>query len=77
MAELPSRRLYGAIEGPSGELEPLDEARHSRAVSEYLSDMIGQLESMARLAGLDLCGYLLSMARVEAETAARAGVIRR
>jgi len=33
--------------------------------------MIGQLESMSRLAGFDLLVYLLSMARVEAETNAR------
>jgi len=40
-------------------------------VAEYLGDMIGQLESMARVQGLDLLVYLLSMARVEAETTAR------
>jgi len=43
----------------------------SRAVAEYLGDMIGQLESMARVSGLDLLVYLLSMARVEAEAQAR------
>ena len=43
----------------------------TRAVAEYLSDMVAQLETMARLAGLDLLSYLLSMARVEAETNAR------
>ncbi len=43
----------------------------SRAVAEYLADMIGQLESMARLSGFDLLNYLLSMARVEAESNAR------
>jgi len=42
-------------------------AESSRAVAEYLADMIGQLESMARLSGFDLLVYLLSMARVEAE----------
>ncbi len=46
-------------------------ASHSRAVAEYLTDMITQLESMARGAGLELLTYLLSMARVEAETNAR------
>jgi NTP pyrophosphatase (non-canonical NTP hydrolase) len=50
------------------------EAGSSRAVAEYLGDMIGQLESMARLAGLDLLVYLLSMARVEAENSARTPV---
>jgi hypothetical protein len=46
-------------------------ADHAREVAEYISDMIGQLESMSRLAGFDLLVYLLSMARVEAETNAR------
>jgi hypothetical protein len=56
------------------EAEPpqaVDAEAHSRAVAEYLGDMIGQLESMARVQGLDLLVYLLSMARVEAETTAR------
>jgi hypothetical protein len=44
---------------------------HAREVAEYISDMTGQLESMSRLAGFDLLVYLLSMARVEAETNAR------
>jgi hypothetical protein len=46
-------------------------AEFSPALAEYLADMIGQLESMARLSGFDLLVYLLSMARVEAETNAR------
>ena len=46
-------------------------AESSRAVAEYLADMIGQLESMARISGFDLLVYLLSMARVEAEGNAR------
>jgi hypothetical protein len=51
--------------------EPVDADVYSRAVAEYLGDMIGQLESMARHQGFDLLVYLLAMARVEAETAAR------
>jgi hypothetical protein len=50
---------------------PMDPDVYSRAVAEYLGDMIGQLESMARHQGFDLLVYLLSMARVEAETTAR------
>jgi NTP pyrophosphatase (non-canonical NTP hydrolase) len=56
------------------EAEPpqaVDAEAHARAVAEYLGDMIGQLESMARHQGMDLLVYLLSMARVEAETTAR------
>jgi NTP pyrophosphatase (non-canonical NTP hydrolase) len=52
-------------------VEALDAEAQSRATAEYLSDLLTQLESMARVAGLDLLSYLLSMARVEAETNAR------
>jgi len=41
----------------------------SKAVARYLSDMTGQLESMARAAKLELLAYLLAMARAEAEAA--------
>jgi hypothetical protein len=58
-------------ESALGEADAPNPADHSRAVAEYISDMIGQLESMSRLAGFDLLVYLLSMARVEAETNAR------
>ena len=71
MAEPLSHRHDLDFKGASDEPEALDEIAHARAVAEYLGDMISQLESMARLAGLDLLVYLLSMARVEAETNAR------
>jgi hypothetical protein len=58
-------------------VETLDAEAQSRATAEYLSDLLTQLESMARVAGLDLLSYLLSMARVEAETNSRAGPQRR
>jgi hypothetical protein len=51
--------------------ESVDPEVYSRAVADYLGDMIGQLESMARHQGFDLLVYLLSMARIEAETTAR------
>ena len=47
------------------------DAEQARATAEYLTDMIAQLESMARLGGLDLVAYLLAMARVEADSHAR------
>jgi hypothetical protein len=56
---------------PSSEKESSDPYEQSRAVAEYIGDMIEQLESMSRAAGFDLLAYLLSMARVEAETNAR------
>lgn len=40
-----------------------------QAVTRYLADMTGQLESMARAAKLELLAYLLAMARAEAEAA--------
>jgi hypothetical protein len=55
----------------------VDSLAYSRAVAEYLGDMIGQLEAMARQQGFDLLVYLLSMAKVEAETTARAKGSRR
>lgn len=48
-----------------------DASADARAVAEYLGDMIGQMELLAKAQGFDLLVYLLSMARVEAETTAR------
>jgi hypothetical protein len=57
-------------------IPPRDAARASKAesaaaVAQYLADMTGQLESMARAAKLELVAYLLSMARTEADSIAR------
>jgi hypothetical protein len=49
----------------------VSDAERGRATAEYLTDMIAQLESMARAGGLDLVAYLLAMARVEADSNAR------
>ena len=77
MAEPLIYRMGDEDDVESEPVEVLDADAQSRAVAEYLGDMLNQLESMARVAGLDLLTYLLSMARVEAETTARAGVKRR
>ncbi len=77
MAEPLIYRMGEEDDVESEPVEVLDADAQSRAVAEYLGDMLNQLESMARVAGLDLLTYLLSMARVEAETNARAGVKRR
>jgi hypothetical protein len=69
LAEPLSQRLN--IETPTEDAGAPVEQDQSRAVAEYLGDMIGQLEGMARLSGFDLLVYLLSMARVEAEANAR------
>jgi hypothetical protein len=71
VAEPLVHRLNYEIDGERENSEIPDEAAHSRAVAEYLADMIGELESMARVAGLDLLVYLLSMAHIEAQTSAR------
>jgi hypothetical protein len=49
---------------------PLADDDQVRAVAEYLADMIGQLEDMARRSQLDLLVYLLSMAKSEAQASA-------
>jgi hypothetical protein len=41
------------------------------AVAQYLADMTGQLEAMARAGKLELVAYLLAMARTEADAIAR------
>ena len=69
MAEQLSR--YRNSDSEAEPAQTTDVEAHSRAVAEYLGDMLGQLESMARHQGFDLLVYLLSMARVEAETTAR------
>jgi len=52
---------------------PLADDDQARAVADYLTDMIGQLEDMARRSRLDLLVYLLSMAKSEAQASARLG----
>ena len=50
---------------------PLDNEGQAAAVADYLADMIGQLEDIARRSQLDLLVYLLSMAKSEAQANAR------
>lgn len=50
---------------------PLDDEGNAAAVADYLADMIGQLEDIARRSRLDLLVYLLSMAKSEAQANAR------
>ncbi len=71
MGDLLSQHPTTDSEADSEESAGSLEADQTRAVAEYLADMIGQLESMARVAGLELLVYLLSMARVEADSSAR------
>jgi hypothetical protein len=59
------------LESVAEDSDPPVDPDPSLAAADYLSDMIAQLESMARAAGLDLLVYLLAMARVEAESNAR------
>jgi hypothetical protein len=42
--------------------------------AEYIASMSADLASMARQHGLNTLGYLLDMAKLEAETATRNGV---
>ncbi len=38
-----------------------------REVAHYVTSMTGEMSSLAKMSGLDLLGYLLDMARLEAE----------
>ena len=68
---VPRRRAnqLGADDGRRVRADP--SAVDSTAV--YLAHMTNELAKLARRAGLDLLGYLLDMARLEAATCARAG----
>jgi hypothetical protein len=46
-------------------------ADETAEVARYIADMTAQLESMATAARLDLLGYFLAMARMEADAQAR------
>ncbi len=61
----------GAKRRPPPRTDP--EAVDSTAV--YLAHMTDELAKLARCAGLELLSYLLDMARLEAVTCARAGMI--
>ena len=60
-------------ESDAADWAPLANEDQARAVADYLADMIGQLEDMARRSRLDLLVYLLSMAKSEAQASARTG----
>ncbi len=69
--QIPDYDVYD-MSAEVNEWQPLDDEGNVRAVSEYLSDMIAQLEEIAKRSRLDLLVYLLSMAKSEAQTKARA-----
>lgn len=51
--------------------EPKDESNGQSAVASYIASLSSDLAGMARRTGLDTLGYLLEMARLEAETHTR------
>jgi hypothetical protein len=57
-------------ESDAADWAPLADDDQVRAVADYLADMIGQLEDMAKRSRLDLLVYLLSMAKSEAQASA-------
>jgi hypothetical protein len=64
-----SGRRSGQVSPPSFEpldLGPTSDGEDADVIS-YLADMIGQLESVAKTAKLDLLAYLLAMARAQAQ----------
>jgi hypothetical protein len=56
-----------ASELPGRNGERIASKEYGEAVAQYLADVSGQLEAMARAANLELLAYLFSMARIEAE----------
>ncbi|MDC7785273.1 hypothetical protein PQJ75_13055 [Rhodoplanes sp. TEM] len=49
------------------DLTPADERPTPQAAAAYIADLTGDLARMARRHGLPTLGYILDMARVEAE----------
>jgi hypothetical protein len=49
------------------ELPPVDERPTPQATAAYIADLTGNLARLARRNGLPTLGYILDMARVEAE----------
>ena len=72
----PQEPVY-ETESEAADWGPLADEDQTRAVADYLGDMIGQLEDMARRSRLDLLVYLLSMAKAEAQAHARFGITAR
>lgn len=71
MPQAPSRpsnspAAVDAIAGADEAVEPQEAAR-------YIAAFTGELSSLAKRTGLDLLGYLLDMARLEADKQARSG----
>jgi len=51
--------------------QPASEPGARAAVANYVATLTGDLATMARRTGLETLGYLLEMARLEAENAGR------
>ena len=62
---------FPASPGPPAPLEP--GARDPAAVAAYIADMVATLSAMARRQKFDALGYLLEMARLEAEALSNIG----
>jgi hypothetical protein len=52
-------------------IEPPPEPADREAAAAYLAELTGDLAAIARRHGLDALGYLLDMAKLEAENATR------
>ncbi|MBK5961750.1 hypothetical protein CCR97_26605 [Rhodoplanes elegans] len=55
------------------DLSPADERPTPQATAAYIADLTGDLARLARRHGLPTLGYILDMARVEAEAQSGAG----
>ncbi len=67
---MPNHDSDGATPRPDSGSRPAwaREEDGDKAIADYLADMTGQLESIARVADFQLLAYLLAMARAEAES---------
>ncbi len=73
MSKAPSRlpKPQRAVQAPAN--APEGPAADPREVARYIESFTGEMSSLAKQSGLDLLGYLLDMARLEAEKQGRGG----
>jgi len=75
---------FGGWDGPAAMTDPMrahpappiqdqgnDEARYRIEAAAYIAELTADLAAMARRQGLDSLGYILEMAKLEAENVAR------
>jgi hypothetical protein len=59
--------------GAGGAMKDVDEVADPMAAAAYVAELTASLATIARQYGLETLGYILDMARLEAENVARHG----